>query len=100
MNTGGDDILTDLPDNRTRRTPTLGFENTSVPTSSYNSARNFKCPVCGGEFNSWETRFYKLDGKGNKRESMTRSGIEKEHCPFCGLEKMEYDKEQQDGNTQ
>lgn len=72
-------------------------ENLTVPTHTNKGARNYKCPVCGGEFNSWETKYYKYDGKGNIRESMSRSGVEKDHCPFCGLEKMEY---KEDGDTE
>ena len=41
-------------------------------------ARNYKCPECGGEFNTWE-------------KDISRSKV----CPFCGLEKKQYDPEEE-----
>jgi len=40
------------------------------------TARNYKCPQCGGEFNIWEK---KPNNRGKTK-----------HCPFCDLEKGEY----------
>lgn len=41
-------------------------------------ARSYKCPRCGGEFNSWERR-------------ISNGPSKTEHCPFCNLEKGEYE---------
>lgn len=40
------------------------------------SHRRYKCPRCGGEFDTWDT-----DGLGTDRT---------QRCPFCGQEKYEH----------
>jgi len=47
-------------------------------------ARSYKCPNCGGEFDSWRSR-------SPARLHRTR------HCPFCDLERGEYDPDGGDG---
>jgi len=74
------------------------YEDTRIPNTTSAGVRNYKCPRCGGEFNSWETKYYKYDGDGNRREAVTRTGFGIDHCPFCGLEKMKYN-EDSDENT-
>lgn len=93
MNSGLPDYTSDLNRDSSGTGLLSGFENTTVPTSSNTGARNYKCPRCGGEFNSWETKHYKYDGDGHRTEAITRTGFGIDHCPFCGLEKMKYDKD-------
>lgn len=47
------------------------------------SPRNFKCPKCGGEFNSWDTK--------------TLGGSDF-ICPFCGLERGDYKVQDEEGD--
>lgn len=37
----------------------------------------YKCPNCGGEFDSWEMGF-------------VTSGVQAPKCPFCGKKKGDY----------
>lgn len=45
-------------------------------------ARNYKCPACGGEFQTWDKRLV----NGPKRSEV---------CPFCNLERGQYDPDEE-----
>lgn len=54
------------------------LSNTSTQwTYEKSTVRNYKCPKCEGEFNSWD----------QDKLSLTDDS---ETCPFCGLEKGQY----------
>ena len=52
--------------------------------------RNYKCPKCGGEFNEWDKKTVKGDTILDMGDSVIAHAIEKEYCPFCGLERGAY----------
>lgn len=51
--------------------------NRSTHKTVRKDTRNYKCPRCGGEFNTFSS----------ERVSRTKK------CPFCGLEKFSFEEE-------
>jgi predicted RNA-binding Zn-ribbon protein involved in translation (DUF1610 family) len=62
-----------LPEPTVQRTST----NLGLPTRS--DGRGYKCPNCDGEFDSWDSTM--------KNRSRGMADV----CPFCGLERHEYE---------
>lgn len=53
------------------------FKDNIFPNKNHNqSPRNYRCPECGGEFQTWDRKHVHSDKK----------------CPFCGRKKGEYDR--------
>jgi len=79
-----DNSVLDIP-----RKDDYDFDEFDLTDPSYNSytskPRSFKCPNCKGEFNSWS----------KKSKSVTQRKNEEAKCPFCGLEKYNYEPDEQ-----
>lgn len=60
------------------------------------AARNYRCPACDGEFNSWDKVISNPKEAGGidlTRQAANRKAV----CPFCGLERRSYEPEKSDG---
>lgn len=70
--------------------------HTDYPTTQM--SRDYKCPTCGGEFNSWESGAKLEDDEVVVEDdivgSLSRPNIEQvEACPFCLTPKGEHNED-------
>lgn len=81
--------------NRTNTESSLlytSFNKYQSPSSQ--KARDYKCPSCGGEFNSWLKKYKQRNNVWLAKEDYPGSTMEKptrNFCPFCNMERGEYE---------
>jgi hypothetical protein len=69
---------------------------TSLVNKQQSKPRSYKCPSCEGEFDEWHKKYKDRHGGWVKKESLLRSASSspvRKFCPFCDLERGEYDNE-------